>query len=136
MTRLDATFAVLVAVQALHSVEEYVGRLWAVFPLAAFITGLVSQDRRLGFIVINIGLLAFGLWCFFWPMRRRWTGAGGFVGFSVVIEIINGIGHVVWTLRQGMYTPGVITAPVLFVLAVLLAWQYTRGSQAELIPKA
>jgi hypothetical protein len=62
MTRLDATFAALVAVQALHSVEEYVGRLWAVFPPAAFITGLVSQDRRLGFIVTILGCsrLVFG----------------------------------------------------------------------------
>ena len=136
MTRLDATFAALVAVQALHPVEEYVGRLWAVLPPAAFITGLVSQDRRLGFIVINVGLLAFGFWCFFWPVRRRWAGGGWFVWFWVVIEIINGIGHLVWTLQQGVYTPGVITALVLFVLAVSLTWQYTRRSHAESIPKA
>ena len=45
MTRLDATFAALVAVQALHSVEEYVGRLWAVFPPAAFITGESPKQR-------------------------------------------------------------------------------------------
>jgi Protein of unknown function with HXXEE motif len=136
MTKLEVNFLALVAVQAAHSIEEYLGRLWEVFPPAAFITGLVSPNRERGFIFINVALLAFGLWCFFWPVRRRWTGAGGFVGFWVVIEIINGIGHVVWTLRQGMYTPGVLTAPVLFVLAVLLTWQYTRGAQAELIPKA
>ena len=65
MTRLDATFAALVLIQAVHSVEEYVGRLWAVFPPAIVITGLVSQDRRLGFIVITVALLTFGIWCFF-----------------------------------------------------------------------
>jgi hypothetical protein len=136
LTRLDATFAALVAVQALHSLEEYVGRLWLVFPPAKFITGLVSQDRRLGFIVSNCGLLAFGLWCYFWPVRRRWTAAGGFIGFWVVIEMINGIGHLVWTVRQGMYTPGVITAPVRFLLAISLAWQYIRRSHVDPIPRA
>jgi hypothetical protein len=68
MTRLDATFAALVFIQAVHSVEKYVGRLWAVFPPAIAITGLVSQDRRLGF------------WCFFWPVRRRWAAAGSHFG--------------------------------------------------------
>jgi hypothetical protein len=71
MTRLDATFVALVFVQALHSGEEYIGRLWGVLPPAVVITGLVSQDRRLGFIVINVALLVFRIWCFFWPVRRR-----------------------------------------------------------------
>jgi hypothetical protein len=43
MSRRGATFAALVAMQALHS--------------------LVSQDRQLGFIVINVALLAFGARC-------------------------------------------------------------------------
>jgi hypothetical protein len=124
MTRLDTTFAALIAAQALHSIEEYLGRLWAVFPPAAFITGLISEDRRFGFIIFNILLLMFGVWCFFCPVRRRWASMAGFVAFWVVIEIINGIGHPLWTLRQGGYTPGVITAPLLFLLALLLIRNY------------
>jgi hypothetical protein len=124
MTRLDASFAALIVAQALHSVEEYVGRLWAVFPPAAFITGLISEDRRFGFIIFNVVLLMFGVWCFFGPVRRRWPSVAGFVAFWVIIEIINGIGHPLWTLRQGAYTPGVITAPLLFVFALLLTRNY------------
>ena len=41
----------------------------------------------------------------------------------VGVEVINGIGHPLWTLRQGRYTPGVATAPLLLVLAVYLALQ-------------
>jgi hypothetical protein len=127
MSRFDINFAALIAAQALHSVEEYVGRLWVVFPPAAFITGLISEDHRLGFIIFNIALLAFGVWCFFWPVWRRWPSMGGFVIFWAVIEIINGIGHPLWTLRQGSYTPGVITAPILLVLAVCLLLQYASS---------
>jgi hypothetical protein len=128
-TRLEANFAALIAVQALHSAEEYMGRLWAVFPPATFVTGLVSEDRRVGFIILNAVLIGFGVWCFVWPVRRRWRSAGGFIGFWVVIEVINGIGHPLWTVRQGSYTPGVITAPLLLVLALSLGWQYVHHLQ-------
>jgi hypothetical protein len=123
MTRFEGTFFALIATQAAHSVEEYCGHLWEVFPPAAFVTGLISEDRERAFIVINVALLAFGLWCFFWPVRRRWPTASLFVGIWIVIEIINGIGHPVWTFRERGYTPGVATAPVLLVLALSLIWQ-------------
>src|SRR5256885_326832 len=61
MTRLEANFIAMVAVQAVHSIEEYLGRLWVVFPPAAFVTSLVSDDRQRGFILINVALLLFGL---------------------------------------------------------------------------
>ena len=128
MTRLETNFVALVAVQAAHSIEEYLGRLWEVFPPAAFVTGLVSEDRRFGFIVINVALLLFGLWCFFWPVRHRWPAVGVFIGIWIVIEIINGIGHPLWTLQKQAYTPGVATAPVLLVLALSLLWQLRKQS--------
>lgn len=40
-----------------------------------------------------------------------------------MVEIINGLGHPLWSLLQGHYTPGVATAPILLVLAITLAWQ-------------
>ncbi len=128
MSRFEGTFLALIAAQAAHSVEEYCGRLWEVFPPAVFVTGLVSENRQRGFIIINIALLAFGLWCFFWPVRRHWPAAGLFVGIWIVIEVINGIGHPLWTLRQRGYTPGVVTASVLLVLALALLWQLKKSS--------
>ena len=41
----------------------------------------------------------------------------------VTIEVINGVGHPLWSLRTGGYTPGVATAPVLLVIALYLARQ-------------
>ena len=123
MSRTKTAFAALVVAQAAHSVEEYVGRLWESFPPARFLTGLVSSDRELGFIIINVALVAFGLWCLLWPVRRNWSSATGFLWFWIAIETINGVGHPLWSLRQGGYTPGVLTAPVLLVLALYLAFQ-------------
>jgi hypothetical protein len=121
VTRLQVAFGALVLVQAAHSVEEYVGRLWESFPPARFVTGLVSQDHERGFVVLNVVLIGFGLWCVLWPVRREWPAAVSLGWAWVGVEILNGIGHSLWTLRQGSYTPGVATAPVLLVIAVYLA---------------
>lgn len=129
MTRFQATFGALILAQAGHSVEEYVGRLWESFPPARFLTGLVSQDLERGFVVINVSLVAFGLWCFLWPVRRGWPSAMPLAWLWIAVEAINGIGHPLWTLRQASYTPGVATAPVLLVLAVYLAVQVGRSAR-------
>jgi len=39
----------------------------------------------------------------------------------VLLESVNTIGHPLWTLRHGGYTPGVVTGPLLGVLAYRLA---------------
>lgn len=121
--RFRVAFGAIVLAQAAHSVEEYVGRLWETFPPARFLTGLVSDNPETGFLVINISLVAFGVWCVLWPVRRGWASAVPLAWFWVTIQMINGIGHPLWSVRQGGYTPGVLTAPVLLVLALNLAYQ-------------
>ena len=126
MTRLQTGFGALILAQAAHSVEEYLGRLWESFPPARALTSLVSQDLEQGFLVINVALVAFGVWCFLWPVRRGWPSAVPLAWGWVAIETINGIGHPLWSLRQGGYTPGVATAPVLLILAIYLAGQLRK----------
>jgi hypothetical protein len=135
MSRIDATFGALVLAQAAHSIEEYRGRLWESFPPVRFLTGLFSSDRELVFIILNVALVAFGVWCLLWPVRRRWPSAVGLMWGWAVIETINGVGHPLWSLRQGGYTPGVITAPILFVIALYLGAQLrNRTVTAERVP--
>lgn len=126
MTRFQATFVALVAAQAAHSIEEYVGHLYEVFPPARFVSGLISQNLRLGFIAFNVSLVAFGARCCLWPVRRRTPSLTVVTWFWVTIELINGIGHPIWSIREMRYTPGLATAPVLLVLAIALA-VYARG---------
>jgi hypothetical protein len=110
----------LVLAQAAHSIEEYLGRLWEDFPPARFVSGLISRDLEFGFLVANVAIVTFGVWCFLWPVSRRWPSATGIAMGWAIIELINGLGHPLWSLRQGDYTPGVGTAPVLLVLALVL----------------
>jgi hypothetical protein len=126
--KLSSKFNALVAVQAVHSVEEYIGRLYDVFPPARFLSGLISTDLRRGFVIINVALVLFGVWCYVWPIRRTWRSAAVFVWFWVTIELINGIGHPIWSLREHAYTPGAATAPLLPALALSLAWHLSRAS--------
>lgn len=123
MARVEVAFSALVLAQLAHSIEEYVGRLWESFPPAKVLTGLVSSNHELGFIVINSALIAFGLWCLLFPVHRAWPSAAGLMWFWVVLEAINGIGHPAWTIRQGGYTPGMLTAPILLTIAVYLSLQ-------------
>ena len=131
MSRFQVAFGALVLVQAAHSIEEYLGHLWESFPPARFLTGLVSSNLERGFVLLNVALLSFGLWCFMWPVRRNWPIAVSLAWCWVVIEFINGIGHPLWSLREGGYTPGLATAPILLVLAVYLAHQLRRATREE-----
>ena len=119
--RFWAAFGALILAQAAHSIEEYAGRLWESFLPAQFLSGLISRNLETGFLVINISLVAFGVWCFLWPVRRGWPSAIPLAWVWVTIEMINGVGHSLWSIRQGDYTPGVATAPVLLVFALHLS---------------
>jgi hypothetical protein len=134
VTRFQLSFLALVATQSAHSVEEYVGRLYEVFPPARLVSGLVSSDLERGFVIFNVALVTFGLWCFVGPVRGQWPSAIPLVWFWVVIELINGIGHPIWTFAAGRYTPGVATAPFLLFLALYLAWQLHAGRASSSPP--
>jgi hypothetical protein len=119
--RLQSAFGALVLAQAAHSTEEYAGRLWESFPPARLVSSLVSQDLARGFLILNLSLVVFGLWCWLVPVRRGWPVAVPLAWGWVLVEIVNGIGHPLWSLRQGAYTPGVLTAPLLLILGINLA---------------
>ena len=125
--RITFAFAALVLTEMAHSIEEYRGRLWESFPPAAFVSSLVSSNREFGFVAVNIALLSFGIWCLLWPVRKQWLSAAAFIWLWVSITVLNGIGHIAWSFRQGGYTPGVLTAPLLIVLGLYLAREVRRS---------
>jgi Protein of unknown function with HXXEE motif len=119
--RTEVVFLCLILAQAMHSVEEYATKLYEVFAPARFVSGLVSSDFALGFLIVNGALVIFGLWCWAVPVRSRWHAARGFIWFWTILEIGNGLGHSALALFRGGYFPGVATAPLLLVFAVWLA---------------
>jgi hypothetical protein len=119
--RAKYAFLALILVQAAHSIEEYTHRLWEVLAPARFLSGLFSSDLASGFIIVNLAIVAFGLWCYLLRIRPDHPSARGFVVFWILIEGVNGVGHAAMALAAGGYTPGLATAPLLLALAVYLS---------------
>ena len=133
MDRFQLTFLALIAAQAAHSLEEYWGRLYDEFPPARFVSAAISSDRERGFVALNLLIVALGLWCWCWPVRRRWPSAIGLAWAWAVIEGLNGIGHPLWSLREQRYTPGVVTAGILLIIAIYLARQLRAHDQSSAV---
>ena len=113
-------FLALIVLQGFHSIEEYIGKLWENFPPATFLCGLVSENLETGFLIINYGMFIFGILAWFFIIRKDRIGSSFFLWFWIFIEIVNGIGHPLWSLIQKEYTPGVLTSPVLLIFSLAL----------------
>jgi hypothetical protein len=85
--------------------------------------------RGQGFAIFNTALVAFGLWCFFGPIRRNRPPGRAFAWFWVALELFNGAAHIAWATLAGGYRPGLATAPVLVVASLVLAWSLRRGAE-------
>ncbi len=121
--KTEHVFLTLIVVQALHSLEEYVFKLFETFPPARFVSGLVSADLERGFVAINLLVVVLGIWCYWWPVRRGWASAAPIAWIWVAVELVNGLGHPTWSVMQRGYTPGLVTSLILLPLAVVLAGQ-------------
>jgi hypothetical protein len=135
LSRVQTAFGALVLAQAAHSTEESIWRLWESFPPARFVSGLVSSDLQRGFVSLNICIVAFGVWCYFFPVRHRWPVATAILWGWIVVETINGIVHPVWSVIQRGYTPGVVTSLMLSPLALYLAKQVLASSARAESPR-
>ena len=119
--RARVAFAILIAAQAVHSIEEYVYRLYDVLPPARFVADSFGVDRPLGFAIANLALVGFGLWCWLARVRPGRGAARGLAWFWALLELANGIGHFGLAIAAGGYFPGVGTAPLLIGVAAELA---------------
>ena len=113
--RTSRVFLFLILAQAAHSIEEYFGKLYEVFAPARMVSSLMSDDLALGFLVGNVALVAFGLWCWAFPVRRGWKAAIALTWFWSLLELANGVGHTGLALARKGYFPGVLTAPLLLL---------------------
>jgi hypothetical protein len=103
--------------------EEYHGQLWVNFPPARQVCSLVSDNLEQGFIILNVFLFLFGMLCWLFTMWNKINPA--FLWFWIAIEMINGVGHPAWAIYTNAYAPGMLTSPILLLLAVYLARQLT-----------
>ena len=127
--RSQGLFLGLIMSQAAHSLEEYFFRLYDVLAPARFISGLVSSNRAFGFAIVNLVIVAFGLWCYLARVRGPHASGTRWAWFWTVLEAANGVGHVLLALARGGYFPGVATAPLLIGLSVSLGAELSRADE-------
>ena len=129
--RSQNLFLGLILSQVLHSVEEYCFRLYDVLAPARFISSMVSSNRPLGFAIVNIVLVLFGLWCYVARVRRSHPSGRNWAWFWIVLEAANGAGHLMLAAGRGGYFPGAATAPLLLGFSVLLGVTLPRADEPE-----
>jgi len=127
--RTSRVFLFLILAQAAHSTEEYFAKLYEVFAPARLVSSLASDNLAMGFLVANAALVAFGLWCWAFPVRLGWKSAGAVVWFWALLELGNGVGHAGLALTRKEYFPGVLTAPFLLLFAGWLLRCMVDGSR-------
>ena len=123
------TFFLLIAFQALHSIEEYYYSLWEVLAPARYVSGLVSSDLAVGFAVINLTIVAFGIWSCVIPVRRSASYAPVIIWFWILLEFANGVGHIWFTVSSHSFFPGIYTAPFLLTISCYLAMEVVRSGR-------
>jgi hypothetical protein len=129
-TSTRTAFLLLVFAQALHSIEEYLFRLYDVLAPARFVSGLVGIDRAIGFVVVNVALFLFGLWCYFRRIAPGHPAARAYAWGWAAIEILNAFAHAALAFAAGGYFPGLGTAPLLLVAGGLLSARLRQNAVA------
>jgi hypothetical protein len=129
--RVERLFLALILSQGLHSIEEYVFRLYDVLAPARWVSGALGIDRAIGFVIANSLLVAFGLWCYFARVRPSHPAGRGWAWFWTILEGANGITHLALAAAAGGYFPGAATAPLLIATSGLLGASLyrTRGPE-------
>jgi len=112
--------------------EECVFGLWKVLLPSPWALDAAIDARALVFVLANIAVVAFGVWCYAVRVRPGHASAVRLMWLWATIEMVNGSAHIVMAARRGGYFPGVATAPVILVIAVLLGSQLWRHHSGEM----
>jgi hypothetical protein len=113
-------FLLLIAAQAIHSVEEYHFRLFDRLLPARIVADAVGMDRPLGFAIVNVLLVGFGFWCWIARIGPNRPSARAFAWFWALLECANGLAHVALAVAARGYFPGLATAPLLLGIGIWL----------------
>ena len=128
-TRTRLAFLLLVAVQALHSAEEFRFALWESLAPARAVSLALSLDPATGVLIANLALVLFGLWCWAVPLRRATRAARPIAWAWAGVEMANGLCHCALAVLAGGYFPGLATAPLLIAAAAWLGRRLGRASR-------
>lgn len=129
--RTSSAFLVLIAAQAVHSVEEYMFELYDRLAPARAVSEALGFDRAAGFLVANALLVGLGLMC--WLLWVRYgRSAGRAVAWAwALLETLNAVAHFALAAAAGGYFPGLATAPLLIGGAVAVCFGLVSSAGAR-----
>ena len=130
-SKTKAVFFLLIVFQTLHSIEEYYYSLWEVLAPARFISLLINENVVVGFVTINVSIVLFGFWTYFYPLSHRWRTMQVFLWFWILLELGNGIAHVIFAIQTRGYFPGIYSAPLLLALSCYLGIKQLQSSNVS-----
>jgi hypothetical protein len=121
-------FLGLIVVQAAHSVEEYLFKLYDVLAPARFLSGLLTDNLAVGFAIANTCLVQLGLWCYLARVRTSRRSGRAWAWFWAMLEGANGATHLTFAAGARGYFPGAAAAPALLALSVALSLSLARSA--------
>src|SRR5260370_35881386 len=114
-SNIRATFLLLVILQASHSVEEFIFRLYERFPPMRFLYQNAPHLAKPAFAISNALLVLIGAVCLYYWVQPARRGARLVVWIWIIIESLNVIAHLVWpALIVGLDT-ALVTTGFVFV---------------------
>jgi hypothetical protein len=127
-TKIGPMFLLLVILQAIHSVEEFIFGLYEKFPPMVFLYRNAPYLAKPAFVISNVLLVLIGLVAFYsWvqPARKEATVV---VWIGIIVECLNVVAHLVWAALIGGYNPGLVTGLLFVPVLVYLSYlnRYTR----------
>ena len=123
--RLAQWYFIALAVQCVHFVEEYLGKLYIELP-ALFDVPPIERDAFVIFNLLAYSIFILGGIAIFKNLRSLMIVPIFFILFGV---LANGIFHVLLALWNGSYFPGLYTALVYLFLGPLLLRLLKAGPQ-------
>ncbi len=129
--RARSAFLGLVLLQAAHSLEEYAFRFYEAFPPARFVDELLPGLARPGFVAFNLLLVALGILSYGYIRKANAPRARLVLWIWIVVELYNGLAHMIWGVAAGGYNPGLASAVLLLALAGYLAYTLKRPGVSE-----
>jgi hypothetical protein len=117
---LASAYLVMIVVQVVHAMEEFLFHFWDVFPPMRVVYGGTPGLGERVFIAFHALLIGIGLWSY-----RRWVRGGGasartVVRWGIFVQSFTVLLHAAWFLTELRYQPGLATT-TLFVPAIALA---------------
>lgn len=129
--RIPVLFCFLTIIQAFHSTEEIIFRLYDRFPIVTGaiheMTGFFPVIRMSGstFVILNVLTVAFlTVISVFVYRQKRW--AWTIAKIAAVIETLNGLAHVSAAVYTGGYFPGAISGIGLIGIGIALLYSFYR----------